>query len=126
MKNQSRTANVKIKSKPSSIQSSKQDPNVTVHKIQISSSQMGAKMGLKKLWNIVPLFIKFMSLSTLTLCILNLFLKNISYLLSNIPLNTIFHLSNFFLISLGYNSNFFESSYSIIIPLNLCNLSIST
>ena len=92
MKNQSRTANVKIKSKPSSIQSSKQDPNVTVHKIQISSSQMGAKMGLKKLWNIVPLFIKFMSLSTLTLCILNLFLKNISYLLSNIPLNTIFHI----------------------------------
>ncbi len=99
MKNQSRTANVKIKSKPSSIQSSKQDPNVTVHKIQISSSQMGAKMGLKKLWNIVPLFIKLMSLSTLALCILNLFFSSISYSLSNIPYYTIFQIHLWRLVS---------------------------
>ena len=64
------------------------------------------KMGLKKLWNIVPLFIKFMSLSTLTLCILNLFLKNISYLLSNIPLNTIFHIQIWRLFSSALTSLF--------------------
>ena len=49
-------------------------------------------MGIKKLWNIVPLFIKLMSLSTIALCIINLFINKISYLLSNIPFYTLFQL----------------------------------
>ena len=86
-------SNVKIKSNipsSSSIPNSKQDQNISIHKFQISSTQMGAKVGLKKLWNILPLFIKFMSLSTLILSILNLFFNKISLLLSNIPLYTIY------------------------------------
>jgi hypothetical protein len=86
-------SNVKIKSNipsPSSIPNSKQDQNISVHRFQISSSQMGARVGLKKLWNILPLFIKFMSLLTLFLSILNLFFNKISCLLSNIPFYTIY------------------------------------
>ena len=93
MKNQNKSKNSKIKTNnPSSnsIPNSKQDSNVTVHKIQISSSPMGTRVYIKKLWNILPLFIKFMSLSTLILSILNLFFNNISFILSNIPLYTIF------------------------------------
>ena len=86
MKKQNQSSNVKIKSNiPSAIPKSKQDSNLSVHNIQFKSSQMGAKVSLKKLWNIVPLFIKLMSLSTLALCIINIFFTNISMLLSNIP-----------------------------------------
>ena len=88
MKNTNKASNVKIKSNiPNSIQNS----NITVSKIQISSPKITAKMGIKKLWNIVPLVIKFMSLSTIILCIINLFFSKISYLLSNVPLNTIYN-----------------------------------
>lgn len=93
MKNTNKSSNVKIKShSPSSTQKSKQDSNLSVHKIQIGSSKMSTKMYLKKLWNMVPLFIKFMSLSTIFLCIINWFFNNISHILSNIPLNTIYKL----------------------------------
>ena len=88
MKNTNKASNVKIKSNiPNSIQNS----NITVSKIQISSPKITAKRGIKKLWNIVPLVIKFMSLSTIILCIINLFFSKISYLLSNVPLNTIYN-----------------------------------
>ena len=92
MKNENKTGNVKIKSTSStSIPNSKKNSNITVHKIQINSAPLSAKMGIKKLWNIVPLFIKLMSLSTLSLCIINFFINKISYLLSNIPLITLFN-----------------------------------
>ena len=91
MKKQNQTSNSKIKSNiPSAIPKLKQDSNLTVHNIQFKSSQMGAKVSLKKLWNIVPPFIKFMSLSTLILCILNIFFSNISFFLSNIPYKTLY------------------------------------
>ena len=74
--------------------------SVTVHNLQIKPNQnIGIKLGLKKLWNIVPLFIKFMSLSTLILCILNYFFSSISFSLSNIPHYTIFHIQLWRLIS---------------------------
>ena len=89
MKNTNRASNVKIKSNIPP--NAKQNSNITVSKIQISSPKITAKMGIKKLWNIVPLVIKFMSLSTITLCIINFFFSKISYLLSNVPSNTIFN-----------------------------------
>ena len=49
------------------------------------------RISIKKLWNIIPLFIKFLSLSSILLHILNKFFKSISFYLSNIPLYTIFH-----------------------------------
>ena len=79
---------------------SNQSTNVTVHKLQISPNKgIGVRVGLKKLWNIVPLFIKFMSLSTLILCILNIFFSSISFYFSNIPYYTIFHIQLWRLIS---------------------------
>ena len=87
MKNTNKASNVKIKSNiPNSIQNS----NITVSKIQISSPKITAKMGIKKLWNIVPLFIILMLLSTTILCIINFFINKISYLLENISLITLF------------------------------------
>ena len=92
MKNDNKATNVKVKSNmPSSIPNSKQNSNITISKIQISSPKITAKMGIKKLWNIVPLVIKFMSLSTIILCIINFFFGKISCLLANIPLNTIYN-----------------------------------
>ena len=46
---------------------------------------------LCKLWNIIPLFLKFMSFLTILFYTLNIFFKSISFYLSNIPLYTIFH-----------------------------------
>ena len=75
----------------SSRQKSKQSNEVTVHKLQLGSNQqIGVRMGFKKLWNIVPLFIKLMSLSTLILCLVNFCISSISFYLSNIPYYTIF------------------------------------
>ena len=93
MINSKKASNVKIKStSQSSNKNSKQAPNLSVHKIQINSVPMSTRMSIKKLWNIVPLFIKLMSLSTMILCIINLFLNKISLLLSSIPLYTIYNL----------------------------------
>ena len=78
----------------------KSNESVSVHNIQIKQSQnIGVKLGLKKLWNIVPLFIKFISLSTLILSILNYFFSSISLSLSNIPHYTIFHIQLWRLLS---------------------------
>ena len=79
---------------------SKQSPSIRVHKLQINPNQnVSVRLGFKKLWNIVPLFIKLMSLSTLCLYLLNLFFSSISYCLSNIPHYTIFHIHLWRLIS---------------------------
>ena len=86
------------KSKTSS--NSKQPNSITVHKLQLNPNQnVTVRVGFKKLWNIVPLFIKLMSLSTLALCILNLFFSSISYSLSNIPYYTIFQIHLWRLVS---------------------------
>jgi len=77
----------------------KQTAPVTIHKLQLSSNNMNVRVGFKKLWNIVPLFIKFMSLSTLFLYILNLFFNSISYYLSNIPFYSIFKIQIWRLLS---------------------------
>lgn len=69
----------------------KQAASVTVHKLQLSSNKMDVRVGFRKLWNIVPLFIKFMSISTLLLYFLNLLFNSFSLCLSNIPHYTIFH-----------------------------------
>ena len=77
-----------------------QSTSMTVHKLQISPNQgIGVRGGLKKLWNILPLFIKFMSISTLSLCIFNMFFNSISFYLSNIPHYTIFHVQIWRLLS---------------------------
>lgn len=111
MKNSNKTLQEKIRSNsPSSIPNSKQNSNITISKIQISSPKISAKMGIKKLWNIVPLVIKFMSLSTIVLCIINFFFGSISYLLSNIPLNTIF------------NFQFWRLCTSALITTNIINV----
>ena len=52
---------------------------------------MDVRVGFKKLWNIVPLFIKYMSLSNLILYFINLFFNSFSLGLSNIPHYTFFH-----------------------------------
>ena len=90
---------------------SKQSSPVTVHNLNLSSNQkMDIRVGFMKLWNIVPLFIKFISLSTLTLCILNLFFSSISFYLSNIPYYTIFHFQIWRLLS------------SVLITTNIINV----
>ena len=90
---------------------SKQSSPVTVHSLNLSSNQkMDIRVGFMKLWNIVPLFIKFISLSTLTLCILNLFFRSISFCLSNIPYYTIFHFQIWRLLS------------SVLITTNIINV----
>jgi hypothetical protein len=79
---------------------SNQSSSITVHKLQINPNQnVRVRVGFKKLWNIVPLFVKLMSLSTLSLYLLNLFFSSISYCLSNIPHYTIFHIHLWRLIS---------------------------
>ena len=89
----------------------KQGSSVTVHNIQLGSKQkIGIRVGLKKLWNIVPLFINFMSLTTLFLNILNIFFPSISFYLSNIPFYTIFHIQIWRLIS------------SVLITTNIINV----
>lgn len=52
---------------------------------------INVKINILKLWNIVPFFIKILSLSTIILYILNIFFNDISFYLSNIPFYTIFH-----------------------------------
>lgn len=52
---------------------------------------INAKINFLKLWNIVPFFIKILSLSTIILYVLNIFFKDISFCLSNIPFYTVFH-----------------------------------
>ena len=52
---------------------------------------LNVKINILKLWNIVPFFIKLLSLSTITLYILNIFFIDISFCLSNIPFYTILH-----------------------------------
>ena len=85
----------KTKSKSKSNQSA-----VTVHNLELKPHQsIGVRSGFKKLWNIVPLFIKFMSISTLIFYILNFFFSSISLALSNIPHYTIFHYQIWRLIS---------------------------
>lgn len=46
---------------------------------------------VKKIWNNIPLFIKFFLIISFIFYILNLFLQNISFYLSNIPYYTIYH-----------------------------------
>ena len=60
-------------------------------KIQGEKEESGIKMNEFKLWFLVPFFIKFMYFITLILYILNLFCKDISFYLSNIPLYTVYH-----------------------------------
>ena len=60
-------------------------------KIKGEKEESGIKMNALKLWGLVPFFIKFMSFITLILYILNLFCKDISFYLSNIPLYTVYH-----------------------------------
>ena len=78
----------------------KQSSGVTIHSLHLGSNQkMNMRVGCRKVWNIVPLFIKFMSLSTIFLCILNIFFNSVSFYLSNIPYYTIFHIQIWRLIS---------------------------
>lgn len=51
------------------------------------------KKKLIKLWNLIPLFIRFIFISTIILYTLNLFFPFISLYLANIPFFTIFHLN---------------------------------
>ena len=89
------TINSKIKSKKAGA--------VTVHNLNVSSNQnVDIKVGFKKLWNIVPLFIKFMTISTLVLYALNLFFNFISIYLANIPHYTLFHFQLWRLISSAF------------------------
>jgi len=79
---------------------SNQPGNLTIHKLQINSNQkMDFRVGYRKLWNIVPLFVKFISLTTFFLSILNLFFSSISFLLANIPFYTIYNLQLWRLLS---------------------------
>ena len=90
---------------------SKQPGNVTVHNLSIGPNQeMDVKVGLKKLWNIVPLFIKLMSLSTLFIYLINLFYNSISFYLSNIPHYTLFQIQFWRLLS------------SVIVTTNIINI----
>ena len=93
MMNSNKSSNVKIKSGMSGSNSkSKQDSNLSVHKIQISPSKMSIRMYMRKLWNILPLFIKFWSLYSIIICIINFFINKISFILSNVPLYTIYNI----------------------------------
>lgn len=49
------------------------------------------KEKLKKLWNLVPLFIRFIIITTIILYLFNLLIPYISLSLSNIPLYTVFY-----------------------------------
>jgi hypothetical protein len=60
-------------------------------KIKNENEESSIKMDFKRLWNLIPFFIKFMSFTSLILYILNLLFKNISLYLSNIPLYTLYH-----------------------------------
>ena len=90
---------------------SNQSASITVHNLELSPNKgIGVRLGIKKLWNIVPLFIKFMSILTIILSILNIFFKSISFYLSNIPYYTIFHIQIWRLIS------------SVLITTNIINV----
>jgi membrane associated rhomboid family serine protease len=66
---------------------------LTVHRLKVSPNQItDVRIGIRRLWNIVPLFIKFITLSIFIICILNLFFPSISYYLANIPYYTFFHI----------------------------------
>lgn len=60
-------------------------------KIVCEKEPASIKVNIIKLYNIVPFFIKFISFLTILFFILSIFLKEIPFYLSNIPLYTIFH-----------------------------------
>ena len=60
-------------------------------KIKSEKETSSITINIKKLWNIVPFFIKFMSFITIIFYILNLSFKSLAFYLSNIPSYTLFH-----------------------------------
>ena len=84
---------------------------------------INVKINILKLWNIVPFFIKFLSLSTITLYALNLFFNDISFCLSNIPFYTIIYFNIllytviYFFIPLYTFVYFFHTLMYLYIPL---------
>lgn len=62
-------------------------------KVGSNSKEKKEKISIKmiRLWRIIPFFIKFISISTLILYVLNLFFIDISFYLSNIPSYTVYH-----------------------------------
>lgn len=56
-----------------------------------SSADEDCRTKLAKLWNLIPLFIRFLVLITIVIYLLDLFVPFISFSLSNIPLYTIFY-----------------------------------
>ena len=71
----------------------KSTANIKEKKVQIGNEneESGIKVDIKRLWNLIPFFIKFMSFTTFILYLLNLIFKDISLFLSNIPLYTVHH-----------------------------------
>ena len=55
----------------------------------VYSQEVEVKAGLLKLWKLIPLFIKFLTVPTLIIYILNLFIPIISFIFANIPSYTI-------------------------------------
>ena len=75
------------------VKKTKSISNIKEKKMQIKNEneESGLKMNFKRLWNLIPFFIKFMSFTTLIFYILNLFFKDISFFLSDVPLYTVYH-----------------------------------
>lgn len=85
VKNTSSSKNTKVK-KPKKPHEAKEKEMKIGEK-----EESGVKVNIIKLWGLVPFFIKFMSFITLIFYILNLFFKDFSFYLSNIPLYTVYH-----------------------------------
>ena len=70
---------------------------------------------ITKIWNNIPLFIKFFLITTFLFYILNLFIKNISFYFSNIPYYTIFHFQFWRLITTVFiSTNLFKIILGLI------------
>ena len=99
-----------------------------IKKARISSSYKEKKIGnkneekfteiknnIRRLWGIIPLFIKIISFSSIIFYILILLFKSISFYLSNIPLYTVYHFQLWrILTSFLINTNIFNVILGLI------------
>ena len=70
---------------------------------------------IKKIWSNIPLFIKFFLITSFIFYILNIFIKSISFFLSNIPYYTIYHFQLWRLITTVFiSTNLFKYILGLI------------
>ena len=79
-------------------------------KTKNNKGKITLKTKFKKLWEIVPFFIKFMSFTTLFIYILNIFFKIFSFYLSNVPFYTL------------YRFQFWRIITSFLVTTNILNI----